>query len=441
MSSKRLSHVDTPEAVGRRLRTARDRAGLSQRALAFPGCSAAYISRLEAGDRSPSLQVLRELARRLGVSEQHLATGRGRAERQDAASILVQADVALRLDDLGEASRLYERVFAEAPTHDDRAAALIGLGQLAFRRGEPREAIANLEQALQIYNGAVDEHPALADTLGRAYATVGQLDTAIAIFEKCVNATNDRNDVTGWVRFSVLLANALIDSGNFGAAAEGLGHVLARADELGDPLLRARIYWSQSRLYAVKHDAVTASGYARKALEILELAENVHDLARAHQLLAFIELERGEAEEALRLLQRGRELLAGHGSRLEETKFKLEETRALAAVGRPEEAAALAMNVAATLRDADPHDAGRGYTVLADVFHQLGEHERARELCELAIEVLEEGANPYLSVAYSKLANLLEEEGRTDEAFAALKKAFRAQQNNGCRRALAADAS
>ena len=168
MSSKRLSHVDTPEAVGRRLRTARDRAGLSQRALAFPGCSAAYISRLEAGDRSPSLQVLRELARRLGVSEQHLATGRGRAERQDAASILVQADVALRLDDLGEASRLYERVFAEAPTHDDRAAALIGLGQLAFRRGEPREAIANLEQALQIYNGAVDEHPALADTLGRA---------------------------------------------------------------------------------------------------------------------------------------------------------------------------------------------------------------------------------------------------------------------------------
>ncbi len=72
----RTPHYDDPLAVGRRLHEAREAAGLSQRELAFPGCSAAYISRIERGERVPSLQVLRELSGRTGVSEQMLAFGR-----------------------------------------------------------------------------------------------------------------------------------------------------------------------------------------------------------------------------------------------------------------------------------------------------------------------------------------------------------------------------
>jgi transcriptional regulator with XRE-family HTH domain len=72
----RIPHYDDPVAVGVRLHEAREAAGLSQRELAFPGCSAAYISRIERGERIPSLQVMRELARRTGVSEAYLARGR-----------------------------------------------------------------------------------------------------------------------------------------------------------------------------------------------------------------------------------------------------------------------------------------------------------------------------------------------------------------------------
>ena len=71
----RTPHYDDPTAVGKRVFEARVAAGLSQRELAFPGCSAAYISRIERGERVPSLQVMRELARRTGVSEQALAFG------------------------------------------------------------------------------------------------------------------------------------------------------------------------------------------------------------------------------------------------------------------------------------------------------------------------------------------------------------------------------
>ena len=78
----RTPHYDDPPPSGSGSSRRDEAAGLSQRELAFPGCSAAYISRIERGERVPSLQVMRELARRTGVSEHALAFGR---ETLDAA--------------------------------------------------------------------------------------------------------------------------------------------------------------------------------------------------------------------------------------------------------------------------------------------------------------------------------------------------------------------
>jgi transcriptional regulator with XRE-family HTH domain len=75
MPKRHWTYVDDPVALGARLKAAREHAGLSQRQLAFPGCTAAYISRLEAGARVPSLQMVNQLAARLDVSGQWLATG------------------------------------------------------------------------------------------------------------------------------------------------------------------------------------------------------------------------------------------------------------------------------------------------------------------------------------------------------------------------------
>jgi transcriptional regulator with XRE-family HTH domain len=70
-----MRHVDDLEAVGRRIKELRSRHELSQRDLAFPGCSYAYLSRLEQGARQPSGQVLEELARRLRTTVHYLKTG------------------------------------------------------------------------------------------------------------------------------------------------------------------------------------------------------------------------------------------------------------------------------------------------------------------------------------------------------------------------------
>jgi transcriptional regulator with XRE-family HTH domain len=106
MRRDRIPHYDDPVDVGRRLYTARQAAGLSQRELAFPGCSAAYISRIERGERVPSLQVMRELARRIGVTEAELAFGR-RQLHPDVAEQLRELEAAETRGSRAEKARAY----------------------------------------------------------------------------------------------------------------------------------------------------------------------------------------------------------------------------------------------------------------------------------------------------------------------------------------------
>lgn len=64
------------ESIAQRLRRLRVERGMSQRDLSSPGVSYAYISRIEAGARTPSVKAMRLLAQKLGVTVEQLETGR-----------------------------------------------------------------------------------------------------------------------------------------------------------------------------------------------------------------------------------------------------------------------------------------------------------------------------------------------------------------------------
>jgi transcriptional regulator with XRE-family HTH domain len=72
---EKIARVARRESIGQRLRRLRIEHGLSQRDLSSPGVSYAYISRIEAGARAPSVKALRRLAGKLGVSVEQLETG------------------------------------------------------------------------------------------------------------------------------------------------------------------------------------------------------------------------------------------------------------------------------------------------------------------------------------------------------------------------------
>ena len=423
MSKRGWPHVDDPSAVGTRLKEARLAAGLSQRELSFQGCTAVYICRIERGDRVPSLQVLRELARRVGVEEDYLATGSSQASESDQ---LLEADVALRLDQFEVAGHLYTQALERSASPAVRARALAGLGQIDLHSNRVAEGIARLEEARDLLGERIAEQPALVDALARAYSQRGEYESAIGLLEHSLKLVREHGDEQAETRLTVLLANVLIDSGSLPRAQELLGSSIEKAKGATDPILQARLYWSQSRLRSVEVSIEAAARNARMALASIELTENVEYAATAHHLLAHIELERGNAAEALDLLERGHELAMRMGGGSVDDRFRIEKARALAALGRDEEAVALATETAAALTENRPEQAGRAYAIAADVYAGNGDAAQALELYERAAELA--GRHPELvREVYAKMAELLEQDGRKDEALELLKRAVATQ--------------
>ncbi|HEY6963366.1 MAG TPA: tetratricopeptide repeat protein [Gaiellaceae bacterium] len=418
------THIDSAKAVGVRLKDARTRAGLSQRQLAFPGCTAAYISRLEAGARVPSLQMINQLALRLDVTGQWLATGAETADPDQ--NDLLDAEVALRLGEVDEAETLYRRHLEQGGS--SRAAALAGLGQIAFRRDRLDDAIRLLEEAFELRKRRMLSDPGAVDTLGRAYAMVGALDASIALFARAADEARESECPLEDLRFSVLLANALIDAGDYGRAETVLARVILIADESADPVAAARLYWSQSRLHSMRHEPQLAGRYARRALAILERTENDVYVAMAYHLLAHAEIEAGHASEALDLLSRGRELFGRELAKRDDARFSIAEARALLVAGEPREAARAAAHSLELMDALGPGDRGRAYVALADVFRAVGDTQKAKMLLGQALELLLEHGSHVALDAARPLADLLEAEGDTAAALDVLKRATSAAQ-------------
>jgi tetratricopeptide (TPR) repeat protein len=420
----KLSYSDDPAGIARRLKEAREAAGLTQRQLSFPGCTPAYISRIEKGERVPSVQILREFARRIGISESYLAHGREeRAERKP----FIEAKVALRVGDIVTARELIDEGLAAAVNDRERAVASMLYGELALMESDASNAIDALERARHLHPPIEREFPDLAEALGKAYARTADYESSIATFIRSYETAVESQDLIGRIRFGALAANAYADSGNFAAAESILGEVISAADGLTDPLSKAKIFWTQSRMHALRRDFGNAASYAEKALDVLRLSDQGYYLALAHHLLAHIELDRGNVDRALELLDFAQPLIQDSGRPFETANIQLERARALLRSGRRKQAASLAMSTAAVLEHASPLDAGRGYALIGEVFADLGDRERAIELYELAIERLEKFPNRYLVDAYSKLAELLEAEGDSKRAFALLKQAMNIQ--------------
>jgi tetratricopeptide (TPR) repeat protein len=363
------------------------------------------------------------MGQRLGVSEDYLATGSKAPLLSDRNPLLVDAEVALRLDDYDLAGDLYGQALEQARDNFTRADALEGLGHVAYRRGQPKEAIRLLERSLELSRSDPAERPGTTEILARSHAALGGADIAVELLTRCLERFRRENDPVNRVRFAVLLGYALTDSGRFDDAESVLGEGLEAARGVKDPMTRARVLWSQARLRAERGESELAAQYARKALEILRTTEHSHFIAMTHQLLAMIYNDLGRSDEALSVLDEAWPMLQATATPIQIAHYKIEEARARAALGEKEQAAAVAMEAGGSLGDAQPQDAGRAYALLGEIFADLGDTARAEELLELAIEILEaQPPSRYLIAAYKRKAALLRERGNVDEAIALLER-------------------
>src|SRR5262249_46206660 len=158
-------------------------------------------------------------ARRLGVGVAYLA--RGDDSAAESGDDLLDADLAARLADPDTAEQAYRTALeSSAATPYRRARALAGLGDLALRRRDHRQAIDLPEGALAPEALTPDEAAAAADRLGRAYALNGEHDAALGLYERHLAAARSEADPLSVLRFSTLLASELVDAGNLDRADE-----------------------------------------------------------------------------------------------------------------------------------------------------------------------------------------------------------------------------
>ncbi|HEV2592907.1 MAG TPA: tetratricopeptide repeat protein [Gaiellaceae bacterium] len=418
---EKVKYYDDPVALGRRLRETREAASLSQRELSFPGCTAAYISRIEKGERVPSLQLIREFASRLGVTEEFISHGDHRP--QNKAASFVEARVALWMDEADVALELANAALDGAKSNADRARASALFGEIDLHKGNLAEAIDALERARTLDPHLEADDPQFAESLGRAYARAIEYESSIAVFERNRDRAQQDGDPVNELRFSSLLANAYSDSGNFPAAEAAIARAINLSEQVEQPYHRAKALWAQSRLRSFQKDPEGAARYAQRALEILEVADQTFHAGLAHLLLAHIELDRGNAERAHELLERGEPTILASGRANNIAAMKVDQAWALAQLGESERAAATAMEAVGLLKHLGSVDAARGYVIIAGIYESLGEDDRALEVYELALE-LEDVQSRYSAEAYSKYAALLERRGDKDKALEVLKRAM-----------------
>jgi transcriptional regulator with XRE-family HTH domain len=418
------------ETIGERIRRLRRARGLRQRDLAAAGISPAYASRIESGERTPSPQVVQQLAHLLGVRSEDILDGDANDPRDEREVRLADTELALRLDvDTEVAEAALRDVLAEAEAAGDdlhAARARAALGLAAFHRGAYGEAVERLEAA--IAGGLLSPlaHPDVHATLARSYVPLGRAGHGVDHLEACLRLIEAEapDDAAAYVRFASYLSYALSDIGDVAASRRILARALDRGRGLSDPYVQIRLRWSQARLAATDHDSGAALFNLRRAVALLEATEDTRHLARAHLLWAEIltfENDAAGAEPHLELAER----MLGPAADAEDAYWlRSEQARAAAGAGRHGEAVALAREALALIGDADPAERGTALWALGEGLEGEGELAAAVDALAASRELLL-GARLWregLAVARS-LARVLTELGRDAEAFQVLDEA------------------
>lgn len=426
------SDVHLDETVGVRLRRLRLERGFSQRELSGPGVSYAYISRIEAGERRPSVKALRVLAAKLGVSAGYLETGRQITADEDRELRLSDAELAIRLaDDSTEAVAQLEGILQEAIAAGDPSSATrarLALGLAAAGAERHKEAVRRLEEALA--ESALPPH-ARADvygTLGRSYTALDRFADAVSLFERCLAQVEEQapNDVAAYVRFATYLSYALTDSGDIPRAQAVLKESLARARRSGDPYTRVRLYWSLARLSSHEGDATEALDYMRRAIALLEATDDTLHLGRAHLLSARIENTIGDLGAAEDHLAVAESLLGTQPEQVDLGMLRLERARTALLAGDGEQAERLARESLDVFGDHHASEQGDVWLALGDALRLQERSEDAERAYRRSIELLKtHGHAQELALAYEGLATVLREGGRDAEAQDVLAHALR----------------
>ena len=356
----------TTETVGKRVRRLRLARGLSQRSLAGPGVSYAYISRIESGDRKPSLKALRYLAGRLGVDPEYLEEGRAIPARKERELRVADAELALRLEgDLDEAGRRLRALLAEDVPDGLEVRIRAALGAILARQGDQAGAIAELEHAIESGGVRPETRPDVYEALSRCYLATNAAHKAATLLEDCLKEVDlDERHATAQIRYRSFLANALAAMGAIERAGRVLDEATERAERLGGLGQQVALQWERARLFWMQGDGDAALASLTYARALADLADDTLQVARAHLFSAQILNLEGRAEDAGPHLEQAEHLLDFGDDAVDRGALRAEQAKYEAALGNSPRALELAGEAVELLSDHVLH--------MSNAWHAMG---------------------------------------------------------------------
>ncbi|MFF9349190.1 helix-turn-helix domain-containing protein [Streptomyces sp. NPDC014734] len=414
----------TPAAIGRRVQRLRSERGLTQRQLAEPAYTPAYVSTLEAGRVRPSETALRHLADRLGVTYDELATGRPARLATELRMRLVEAQRTLATGGAEDAAVSYGELLSEAALHgldDERATALLGLGQCALETGDLPAARDHFEAAEKALADAPLPRRAPA-VRGRAVAHLlaGELRYACYLLESAIDELNASglHDPGALLLLYTASIAPYMDMGAHARAAQAGELALALAPQVSDPELVAGLHRSVARTLIAAGRTAEADASLARAAEIYQQLQIRTELAHCHWMRGYVRAQDGDLPGAEAELRAARDMLASKRAALYTAQVEVELADVLRRRGRAGRAQELLHRLLGELHpERGAVHAGGAHRLLGLIHEERGDLEAAEEHYVSALALLERaGAVGDLADICRLLGDLLRRLGRTEAA-------------------------
>jgi tetratricopeptide (TPR) repeat protein len=290
--------------VGKRLRHLRLAKGLTQRELAEPRYTHAYLCSIETGRKPGSKAALEYFATKLGVSLEELTTGRSPHLETQLGLRMMEGRVALSAGKLDEAAEIFEGIIKQAhryrlPRVQARAEELLGLR--LERLGEPEEALSHYQRSEEI----LKDEPAVARAAvvqgkARCFHSLGDVRYGIHILESLLAEIRREGvpDPDGLARVHSELVFGYVEVGLYAQAAESATELEVLAPRVSDPERIGGMSVSAARLYLVHGDAERAQRLLQRAEDAYRQLDLATEVGLASLARGYVYAREGQLPEA-----------------------------------------------------------------------------------------------------------------------------------------------
>lgn len=343
--------------VGQRIKRNRLERGLTQKQLAEPRYTHAYISSIESGNRQPSHKALSFFAERLDMEVDELLTGR-------------PADLPIRLSleisqARKDASAGHYRVADKALAKAEKEAARYRMARLRsnalYARGHAAELKGNPSQALEFYEQAEEaltgESPdLLADAVAgraRCLQMLGEVHYAIYLLENLLEKLKQKRleNPTALARIHASLVAAYFEAGFYKGAGASAKEALRLAPRINDPEQLASMHMNVARVHLEEGRADRALESLQRAQDCYQQLEFQSELAEAHLARGYVFSREGKLSWARKELEAAREIFAANGASVDEARVYNELARVTRLEGDAETAERLLRASVEKLKD------------------------------------------------------------------------------------------